>query len=101
MALRFFSTGGVKTAIILAMSTYSVVDAKNGLPGLIDRALAGEDVVITRHGKPVAELRALAAPAASPGPATYAWLRERRKARPGVAVGSVDLLREVYEADNA
>ena len=35
---------------------YSVVEAKNTLPKLIHRALQGEEVVITRHGKPVARL---------------------------------------------
>lgn len=38
------------------MSDYSVVDAKNKLSELIDRALKGEKVVITRHGQPVVEI---------------------------------------------
>ena len=37
-------------AIIPQSSTHSVADAKNRLPELIDRALEGEDIVITRHG---------------------------------------------------
>lgn len=41
------------------MARYGVAEAKDGLPGLIDKALAGEQVVITRHGRPVVELRAL------------------------------------------
>ena len=41
------------------MSTHSVAEAKNRLPELIDRALDGEDIVITRHGRPVAELKAI------------------------------------------
>ena len=77
------------------MSTYSVADAKNGLPALINRALAGEDVVITRHGTPVAELRPVITPSATTGPAAYAWMRDRRRARPSAGIGSVDLLREV------
>lgn len=39
------------------MSRYSVAEAKNGLPNLIDRALQGEEVLITRHGRVVVELR--------------------------------------------
>jgi prevent-host-death family protein len=39
------------------MSAYSVAEAKNRLPELIDRALEGEDVVITRHGHSVVELK--------------------------------------------
>ena len=30
---------------------------RRGLPRLIDRAMSGEEVIITRHGTPVAELR--------------------------------------------
>ena len=38
------------------MTHYSVAEAKNNLPKLLDRALAGEEVVITRRGKPIARL---------------------------------------------
>ena len=38
------------------MSAVSVYDARAGLSRLIDRALTGEDVVITRKGKPVVRL---------------------------------------------
>jgi prevent-host-death family protein len=34
------------------MARYSVATTKNNLSSLIDKALAGEEVVITRHGKP-------------------------------------------------
>lgn len=44
----------------LHMSKHSVVEAKNQLSELIDRSLKGEDVVITRHGRPVAELKPVA-----------------------------------------
>jgi antitoxin (DNA-binding transcriptional repressor) of toxin-antitoxin stability system len=40
------------------MADYSVADARNKLSELIDRAVKGEEIVITRHGKPVVELRA-------------------------------------------
>jgi prevent-host-death family protein len=43
----------------MAMSTHSVAEAKNQLSRLIDRALKGEPVVITRHGHPVVELKAV------------------------------------------
>ena len=36
------------------MSTMSVTEARAGLPELLDRVLAGEEVTITRHGKAVA-----------------------------------------------
>lgn len=38
------------------MTCYSVAEAKNNLPRLLDRMLAGEEVVITRRGKPIARL---------------------------------------------
>ena len=49
------------------MTAYSVAEAKNRLPSLIDKALAGEEVIITRRGEAVVELRPAArqtAPAA-------------------------------------
>jgi prevent-host-death family protein len=33
------------------MGTHSVAEAKNRLPSLIDKALAGEEVLISRHGR--------------------------------------------------
>jgi antitoxin (DNA-binding transcriptional repressor) of toxin-antitoxin stability system len=38
------------------MPRYSVAQAKDGLPKLIDQALQGEEVIITRRGADVAEL---------------------------------------------
>ena len=39
-----------------SMTHYSVAEAKNNLPKLLDRMLAGEEVVITRRGKAIARL---------------------------------------------
>jgi prevent-host-death family protein len=63
------------------MSTYNVAEAKNRLSQLIDRALRGEPVVITRRGEPVVELRPVRP---APRPITKAdieWLRARRVGR--------------------
>ena len=38
------------------MSEYTIAEARNGFTKLIDRALAGEEVTITRRGKPVAKI---------------------------------------------
>ena len=80
------------------MTAYSVADAKNHLPKLIDRALKGEEVVITRRGKPVVELRPT-----SPRPSlpigTDEWLFERTRSRPGVGLTSVEILDLLYEPD--
>jgi prevent-host-death family protein len=79
------------------MASYSVAEAKNQLPGLIDKALGGENVVITRHGKPVAELRP---PRPRPTPeerkALYDHMAAEAAKRP-VNVTAVDLLNEMYE----
>ena len=74
------------------MSAYSVAEAKNNLSELIDRALKGEGVVITRHGTPVVEMRAVKP---APRPLTAAdieWLAARRApARAGVETPSQSL----------
>jgi len=38
------------------MASYSVAEAKNNLPKLLDKAVAGEDVTITRRGQPIARI---------------------------------------------
>ena len=38
------------------MLSYGVFDAKNRLTGLLDQVEAGEEIVITRRGHPVARL---------------------------------------------
>ncbi len=82
------------------MSTYSVADAKAGLPRLINRALAGEEVIITRHGKPVVELRPTAAPIAPGRDAALARLLAHRvKPLPGTPT-SVELLNMIYDEPN-
>jgi prevent-host-death family protein len=63
------------------MGKHSVVDAKNNLSELIDRALKGEDVVITRHGLPVVELKPVRPPAKPITPEALDWLKARRVGR--------------------
>ena len=79
------------------MASYSVADAKNRLPALIDRALEGEEVVITRHGKPVAELRPRRQIDPEVARAKTEWLLARRG--PSVGITSVELLNQMYEED--
>lgn len=59
-------------------TTHSVAEARDRLSQLIDRALAGEDVVITRHGKPVVTLRPVEPPPRHVTQADLDWLAERR-----------------------
>ncbi|MBR7619027.1 type II toxin-antitoxin system Phd/YefM family antitoxin [Phenylobacterium sp. 20VBR1] len=63
------------------MSEHSVVEAKNNLSDLIDRALKGEAVVITRHGKPMVELKAVQPLPRRITEADIEWLRARRVGR--------------------
>lgn len=63
------------------MSKHSVADAKNKLSELIDRALDGEGVVITRHGRPVVELKPVEKTAKPITPETLDWLKQRRVGR--------------------
>jgi prevent-host-death family protein len=81
------------------MSTYSVAEAKGNLPLLIDRALEGKEVIITRHGTAVAELRPLVTGTRKAGPASYAWLKARRAGRKTVGLTSVELLNQLYEGE--
>lgn len=81
------------------LSTYSVADAKAGLHRLIDKAMAGEEVIITRRGKPVAELRPSARAAVTPAAkaAFYDWF-EAGLLKPSVPpITSVELLGRIYD----
>ena len=85
------------------MSRHSVVEAKNNLSDLIARAERGEEVVITRHGRPVVEIKPMPRPLrTAPRPMTQAdwdWLDANRvKLKPG-AEDSVTLVRRMRDED--
>jgi prevent-host-death family protein len=68
------------------MSTHTVAETKNHLSKLIDRALKGEHIVVTRRGQPVIELKPVHP---LPRPITEAdieWLRARRARLPSSKV---------------
>ncbi|MFI4935744.1 MAG: type II toxin-antitoxin system Phd/YefM family antitoxin [Caulobacterales bacterium] len=79
------------------MASYSVAEAKNQLPSLINKAMAGEEVVITRHGKPVADLKGRRTKTPEERAALYERLREHRESGPDVGISSVELLNEMYD----
>jgi prevent-host-death family protein len=60
------------------MGTHSIEEAEKRLPELIDRALGGEAIIITRHGGPVAELKPISQPARPVSPADLDWLASLR-----------------------
>jgi prevent-host-death family protein len=64
------------------MSTYSVAEAKNRLSELIERALVGEGVVITRHGRPVVEVRPVGMPHRAVNASDLDWLAGQRPRGP-------------------
>jgi antitoxin (DNA-binding transcriptional repressor) of toxin-antitoxin stability system len=85
------------------MATYGVAEAKNNFTHLLDRVQEGEKITITRHGKPVAELRA---PPIVRTPLTpeerRAFMEEfarRRDARPAASISAVDLVRAMRDGD--
>jgi prevent-host-death family protein len=74
------------------MKEVGVKEARQHLPGLLDRVEAGEEVVITRHGRAVAKLTS-ARTATPPLPALEEF--RRRIARGGTP--AAELLREERE----
>ena len=79
------------------MSTHSVAEAKNQLSRLIDRALNGEGIVITRRGEPVIELKPVRQPARPITEADIEWLRRRRAARPVCKTDAATLVRQMRD----
>jgi len=79
-----------------AERTVSVAEAKAHLSELIADAEAGETVVITRRGEPVAELRARRRPK---GKIDWGWLREATAKIPYSPTDSGDLVREMRNDD--
>jgi prevent-host-death family protein len=79
----------------MAMSSYSVAEAKNSLPKLLDRMLAGEEVVITRRGQPIAQLNPHR-PVSPPRAVNIDWLRSVR-IKPATPLDSAALVREMRD----
>jgi prevent-host-death family protein len=81
------------------MGHYSVADAKNNLSELIARAERGEEVVITRHGSPVAKLSE-AKPRRRPmSPERIAEMRSRLVEPSEGYEGAVDAIRRMRDQD--
>lgn len=81
------------------MGSHSVADAKNRLSELIDLALSGEGVVITRHGKPVVELRALPEPPRRMTEADIEHLMANRVGQERPSVDAGKFVREMRDED--
>ena len=80
------------------MARYSVAEAKNNLPKLLDKALAGEEVTITRRGEPVAKL---VAEKAAGAPLDLDWLDQHRLTpKSGIPIDSAVLIRQMRDEGN-
>jgi prevent-host-death family protein len=74
------------------MANYGVAEAKNKFTHLLDRVQDGERVVITRHGKPVAELRPLQALSWEERKARLLEISARAAQRPPLGVTALELI---------
>lgn len=80
------------------VSIYSIAKAKDNLSKLVDEALAGEDVTITRHGKVVAYLRpAVERPPRQPPHKLVAEIMARAKKRPRLEKTAAEIVREMRD----
>jgi prevent-host-death family protein len=64
------------------MTQHSVAEAKNHLSDLINRSLAGETVVITRHGNPVVELKPVRRTGRAVTAADLDWMKSQIVEKP-------------------
>jgi antitoxin (DNA-binding transcriptional repressor) of toxin-antitoxin stability system len=82
------------------MSQHSVADAETQLDALIDRALAGEGIVITRHGQPIAELKVLSDAPRRVTAADMDWLAANRVGRKLPAIDAGELVSAMRDEDD-
>jgi prevent-host-death family protein len=78
------------------MEAISLADAKAHLSELVDRVTAGESIAITRRGKPVAQLTAMAE---QRKPIDTAMLRALTAAMPPQPQPAADLVRSMRDGD--
>jgi len=78
----------------MSEQTVSVAEAKARLSELVAATEAGDDVVITKRGRPVARLVAIQAPRE---PVDLSWLKARTHGMPASTVDSVELTRRMRD----
>jgi prevent-host-death family protein len=82
------------------MSSYSVAEAKTHLSRLIDEALSGTPVTITRHGKPAVELRPALSQRRGIVPLDILnSITERARNRPSLGESGTDIIRKMRDGD--
>jgi prevent-host-death family protein len=78
------------------METVSLAEAKAHLSQLIDKVESGEEIVITRHGRPVARVASVEQPKK---PIDFEALAKVRKSNPPLRKSSAKLLREMRDEE--
>ena len=81
------------------MSTHSVAEAKNQLSRLIDRALNGESVIITRHGHPVVAIKPVTPRSRVSRVEKLGWLEANRVKLSGGSIDAQAVLRQMRDED--
>lgn len=79
------------------MGKHTVAEAAEKLPELIERARAGEDVLITRDGDVVAEIRPVAPAPRAITQADIEWLDLHRVPRKSGGIDAVSLVRAMRD----
>jgi prevent-host-death family protein len=80
------------------MTTVSVAEAKDRLAALLSAAEAGETITITRHGKPVAELRPPSARKTF-DPKSIDWIRQQTAHLPKSPISGAEIVRAMRDED--
>ena len=78
------------------MDTVSLAEAKAQLSKLIDRVESGEEIVITRHGRPVARVTPTEQ---QKKPIDFEALARTRRSNPPLRKSSAKLLREMRDEE--
>jgi prevent-host-death family protein len=86
----------IKMVRSTAVDAISLADAKARLSELLDRVEAGDSICITRRGKPVAQLGAIARPRK---PIDIAMLQALTAALPLATQTSAELVRSMRDSD--
>ena len=81
------------------MATYGVAEAKNNFTHLLDRVQEGESITITKHGKPIAELRASPKLTVEERWALMDELNEWSKKQPPLGVSAAELVRSMRDGE--
>lgn len=79
------------------MGTHTVAEARDRLPELIERALKGEGVVITRDGDPMVELKPIGKSLRALTQADIDWLDKHRVPRKHGGIDAVTLIRNMRD----